>query len=149
MAGWAKLLTDLQEPEFARVPQVRKNITLHRVEGSLIPRLVDPKREVCPKSQKETHRDDLPDQTCNHNVRSCERARVCPSSRRQAATGTLKGECEHIAANEDVRVELWGDPRVLATVDCDDALETEVDGGCEKGGSDSKADKIEVLRPLL
>lgn len=67
-----------------------------------------------------------------------------PSSSRQATTGTLEGECEHIAANEDVRVELWSDSRVLATVNCHQALEAEVNGRCEKGRSNGKADKVAV-----
>ena len=140
--SFGSVLTDLEESEFARVSQHCKGITLHSIEGSLLPRLVDPKSEIRPKTQKEGHRDHLPDQACNHDMCSRERASVRPSSRSQATTGTLESQGEHIAADEDVCVELWSDSRVLATVDGDEAREAEVDGCGQKGGSDGQADKV-------
>lgn len=123
---------------------------LHGGDGELVAMAVGADSILDEEVTEETQADNLPDDTCDHEVRAdvLEGGTVVGGSG-DATACTLEDEGQDVTADEEPGVPVWSEAGpAFAEVD-DDVLEGEVDACSDEGGRDDQTADLDLEAELV
>jgi len=92
--------------------------------------------EIHAQAREDGQREDLRDQARDHDIDALVQERLLLCDGRDGAAGSLQDDGHDVGADEDVRVGVGRDARVLGAEEQDEALEHDVQTRGEEGGGD-------------